>query len=58
MPYQPPWWYRTFRAARVGNIPFDRAIRVPFNPLVQEWLLLGEAAESEAQEALIKQAHS
>lgn len=56
MPYGPPWWYVTLRASRFGNVNFCEAVGVPYGPLVEEWLLIGESAENEARDALQEQA--
>lgn len=50
-----PDWYPPIRAARYAGIPVDVALGVAWSPIVQEWCLIAQAAENEAETALMKQ---
>ena len=51
-----PDWYPPIRAARYGLVPLTEALGVPWSPIIQEWCLIAEAAELEAEAALAKEA--
>lgn len=51
-----PDWYPPIRAARYGGVPVTVALGCEWNPVVQEWCLIAEAAELEAEAALAKEA--
>ena len=48
--------YPAIRAARYGGVPVTDALGIGWCPIVQEWCLIAEAAEQEAESELMKQA--
>lgn len=49
-----PDWYLAIRAAKYGNEKVSEALGIPWSPLLQDWCLIAEAAEHEAEAELIK----
>lgn len=56
VPVQPPDWYDPIRAARYGGVPVTAALGCDWCPVIEQWCLIAEAAEQEAEAALIEQA--
>ena len=58
VPVLPPDWYPPIRAARYGGVPVTVALGCAWSPIVQEWCLIAEAAEMEAEAALANEART
>lgn len=51
-----PDWYPPIRAARYAGVPLTEALGIAWSPILQEWCLTAEAAEAEAEAAMVKEA--
>lgn len=51
-----PDWYLPIRAAKYGGVPVTQALGCAWSPIVEEWCLIAEAAEREAEAAMVKEA--
>ena len=56
VPIQVPDWYLPIRAAKYGGVPVTTALGCDWSPIVEEWCLIAEAAEHEAEAAMVKEA--
>lgn len=46
------------RACRYLNEPFCQALGIEFSPIVEEWALIAESAENEAEAEMTKRARN